>query len=155
MSVLETAPALYDPTTGRIYTFMVPGPDPAGPLVSAWGCETLPELVALGRVSPEAQILPQDEALALSDAADRQRLCKGPQPIDAERFDELLNVLPPQRWVRGVAAESFRISEAITGDLYTFCVRLDDRYFSITESGSTTHDELVRICSALQPLASI
>lgn len=25
-SILETAPALWDPTTGRIYTFMVPAP---------------------------------------------------------------------------------------------------------------------------------
>lgn len=148
MSLLDTAPALWDPATGRIYTFMVPGPDPAGPLVSAWGRETLPELVALGRVSPESRILPQDEAFALADAADRQRLCRGPQAIDAERFDELLNCLPPQRWVRGATAESFRISEAITGDLYTFCVRLGDRFFSITERGTTTHDDLVRLCAA-------
>lgn len=148
MSLLETAPALWDPATGRIYTFMIPGPDPAGPLVSAWGRETLPELIALGRVSPESRILPQDEAFALSDEADRRRLCKGPQPIDAERFDELLNMLPPQRWVRGGTTESFRICEAVTGDLYTFCVRLGDRHFTLTERGGTSHDELVRLCSA-------
>lgn len=146
MSILETAPALWDPTTGRIYTFMLESPE--GELRSAWGRETLPELVALGRVSPESRILPQDEAFALSDAADRRRLCRGPQPIDAERFDELLNCLPPQRWVRSEATESFRICEAITGDLYTFCVRLGDRFFSITERGTTSHDELVRLCSA-------
>lgn len=152
-SVLDTAPALWDPATGRIYTFMLVSP--SGELVSAWGRETLPELVALGRVSPEAQILPQDEAFALSDAADRQRLCRGPEPITPERFDELLNCLPPQRWHRGESAESFRLSEAITGDIYTFAIRLGDKFFTLAERGSTTHQELVQMCAEALKTAAV
>lgn len=103
-SILETAPALWDPTTGRIYTFMVPGPDPAGPLVSAWGRETLPELVALGRVSPESQILSQDEAFALmEDRSDSEIAAFGRErgrPIlpDAQALDAIARLMSGNEW---------------------------------------------------------
>jgi hypothetical protein len=146
MSLLDTAPGLWDPTTGRVYTFMIPGPDPTGPLVSAWGRETHAELIATGTVSPESVILSHDEALALQEAAERQRLCTGPQLITPERFEELLNCLPPQLWTRLDSTESFRISEPLCGDLWTWCVRIGPEHYTITERGTISHTELCRLC---------
>lgn len=147
-AITDATLALWDPAVGRVYTFMLPYDGDDQPLRSAWGRETFAELVAAQRVSPVSRLIPFGEALPLQEAAQRARYCKGPQPIDECRFAELLNCLPPEKWVRGDSTESFRISEPLCGDLYTFCVRLGDRFFSITERGDTSHAELVCLCSA-------
>ena len=141
MLTLDTAPALWDPATGRVYTFMIDGR-------SAWGKETLKELIASGKVSPESKVVPQEEGLVLQAEADRSRYCTGPQQIDAEQFDDYLNMLPPQLWTRLGSSESFRISEPLCGDIYTWCVRIGDRYWRINESAVLSHSELTRLCLA-------
>jgi len=143
-SAIDTAPAVWDPATGRVFTLLVP--DATGTLRSAWGDETFAEMLSSGSVSSEAEILDQDEAFARQAAAERARLCRGPEPITRERFLELLNVLPPQRWYRAAGAESFRISEPLCGTLYTFCVRIGDRHFTLTEDGHTSHRALEQQC---------
>lgn len=143
-SILDTAAALWDPAKKRIYTFMVP--DDEGNEVSAWGGQTLAEMIADGSVSADSIVMPQDDALALHIAAEREQFCTGPQSISAERFDELLNALPPARWFRGEASESFMVPEAIVGNIYTFCVRCRDRYFTINEYDLIPHNQLVWLC---------
>jgi hypothetical protein len=143
-TVTDVTPSVWDPATGRIYTFLFP--DATGTPRSAYGNETFEELRAAGSISPEAVILPFVDAYARQEAADRARYCTGPQRIDRERWDELLNVLPPCHWVRCDSTESFHISEAITGNLYTHCVRIGDKYFTLVEERPTRHSDLVRMC---------
>jgi hypothetical protein len=142
--MLDTAPCLWDPATKRIYTFMIPGANES--LVCAFGGQTLAKMIASGDVSADARIVPQDEALALQEATDRQRFCIGPQRITAERFDEMLNCLPPQLWTRFNSQESFRISEPLTSGIWTWCVRIGDHHFTLNESPVVSHPELVRQC---------
>jgi hypothetical protein len=146
-TVNDTTPSVWDPATGRIYTFLFP--DASGVLRSAYGNETIEELRAAGSISPEAVVMPFLDAYTLQESSDRARYCTGPQRIDRERWDELLNVLPPCRWARGAGSESFHISEALTGNLYTHCVRIGDNYFTLNEERGTSHSDLVRMCSEL------
>lgn len=146
MPINDNSIALWDPAEGRVYTFMLPYDGEDQPLRCAFGRETLAELLHKGAVSPESVLLPWLEAWPLQEAADKARYCKGPQRIDAERFDEMLNCLPPQRWTRWESTESFRVCEAVTGNLYTFGVRIKDTYFSLTADGFTSHDDLIKQC---------
>lgn len=146
-TVTDSTPSVWDPAVGRVYTFLFP--DAGGVLRSAYGNETIDELRSSGHVSPEAVVLPFEEAYTLQEGADRARYCTGPQRIDRNRWDELLNVLPPCHWIRSEACESFHISEALTGNLYTHCVRVGDAYFTLIEDRGTSHSDLVRMCSEL------
>ena len=47
-----------------------------------------------------------------------------PWRITAERFDELLNVLPPGRHQYGVHAESFYLIERLSGNIVMWAMRL-------------------------------
>lgn len=141
---LDTAPAVWDPATGRVYTLLVP--DPSGGLVCAFSRETFAQALTTGRISKDARILPQDEAFALMAAADRSRYCRGPETITAERFDEMLNMLPPAKWQHSPGAESFMIPEAIAGSLHTFGVRIGSDFYAITEDCRISHADLVAAC---------
>ncbi len=50
--------------------------------------------------------------------------------ITAERFDDLLNCLPPKRWHNHNGAQIFYMCEAYTDDLYTCCIAYKDKFFS-------------------------
>ena len=142
MNLTDTTPAVWDPTTGRIYTFL----DRNGR--SFWGGETLEEMRAQGRISDQAYALPTIEALELEEQSQRQRYCTGPRRITQERYEELLNCLPPERWIRGVGYGSFRLSERLTGAIATFCVRIGDSFYSLNEHEDTSHGELMQACMA-------
>jgi hypothetical protein len=138
----NSTPAVWDPTTGRIYTFL----NRDGR--SIWGGETLEELQAQGQVSQQAYALPTIEALDLQIESDRQRYCTGPHRISQERYEEALNCLPPERWIRGVGYASFRMSERITGTIATFYVRVGDSFYELNEHEDTSHGELFQACMA-------
>ena len=140
--ITDTTPAVWDPSTGRVYTFL------GNTGRSFWGGETFEELQQRGAVSPAALVLPWLEAERLHNEADRARYCTGAEPISAERFEEMLNCLPPERWWMGAGAESFRLSERLTGSIASFFLRIGPAYWQINEDQGTTHDELVRLALA-------
>lgn len=74
--------------------------------------------------------------------AKEQALCTEPERIDEDRFIEMLEVLPPQRWqmgrranlyfggeISGENAESFELSEHTSGRITLVCVRIGNDYF--------------------------
>lgn len=70
----------------------------------------------------------------LWNAAKEKALCTEPEPSTEERFLELLEVLPPQRWQRGTttddeSCESFELCEHTSGRVTTVCVRIGEKYF--------------------------
>lgn len=60
-----------------------------------------------------------------------------PVEITAERFDELLNVLPPEHWHSAANFESFQLMEKTINDVTMTCVRIGRgdwaRYFSFED----------------------
>jgi hypothetical protein len=137
---------LFDPNSkwSGIYSNM--HLDNTGRWRTAFGGETLEELIAESKVSPEAVLLPWREAEARSSELARQRLCKGPQRVSRERWWELLEVLYPARWEATSEFEVFMVPECIAADLYTFGVRINEDYFCITESCNIDTSDLVQQC---------
>lgn len=75
-----------------------------------------------------------------------------PELIDADHFKQMLNVLPPSRWQSTEATEIFYMPEAITGNLYSFYVRMgagnDAKYYKVNALSSTTNSEILGFCAA-------
>lgn len=74
------------------------------------------------------------------------------EPIDAERWEWLLNCLPPINRRRMGGSESFALSEAHTQRIHLHAVRLrlrgEDHYFEARKKLGTPHDELAAECRA-------
>lgn len=97
---------------------------------------------ALRRLASEygthLQVLPFNEACARSDAA----RVTDPAEIDEAAFLEALNVLPPRGWVNTGDAESFRISEAVSGNVFSIYARLGARYFTFDDLVTLRHADI-------------
>lgn len=68
------------------------------------------------------------EVHSWSDAKEKA-LCSEPVETTEERFMEMLEVLPPQRWQRGKGCESFEMCEHTSGRVTTIFCRFGDKYF--------------------------
>ncbi|ENW02926.1 hypothetical protein [Acinetobacter beijerinckii] len=60
-------------------------------------------------------------------------------------FNDMLNVLPPQRHFNTSTYEIFMISEEIGGGIFQFYARVEDRYFEFKEHFKTDYDALERL----------
>ena len=103
---------------------------------------------------PDIKCLPFHVALKLQTESDHKRYKVGIiEETTEENFFEMLNVLPPEDWTSNQSAsESFRVSEAMTGSLYSYYIRVSDgwpikdRYFStMADRFHTNHDKLVQM----------
>ena len=84
-----------------------------------------------------------DDAVRALTAAERSKYVKPPRRVTKEDFWHALEVLPPYRWRREGGAESFHVSERITGNLVDWYVRIGEEYWHLVESATTDHGFLV------------
>lgn len=71
-----------------------------------------------------------------------QSLVTMPKVIDSERFNDMLEVLPPCRWHNCGGYEVFHVSERLTGDLVSWFAHTGDHYFEFTDTCRATDDHL-------------
>lgn len=77
-------------------------------------------------------------------ARTRETFCSSPERTTLEQWEELLNVLPPMKWVRAGHTESFMVCEPYAADVHTACVRIGDEYFTFNALRSSRHEDLVK-----------
>ncbi|MGH1472681.1 MAG: DUF1419 domain-containing protein [Cellvibrionaceae bacterium] len=65
--------------------------------------------------------------------------------ISEERYEELLSVLPPEKWERGV----FRMSEYTSGTITLHVVEMGGRFFEAEKPATSTYDEYLSEVSEL------
>ena len=112
---------------------------------------TAEEYMGLYYKGERYEVLTLMEATGLQRAFNRQKYVKPPVRITEDRWDELLNVLPPAKWTD----RKFFVSECITDDLYTCCCRLRRpdgswSYFEMVESITATEQHICdRVWTAL------
>jgi hypothetical protein len=97
---------------------------------------------------PGAEVWDIDIAFKEIQRITYAEMVTAPQEISRDRFDEMLNVLPPMNWHREHNAESFMICEATSLDLHSIFCRIGNRYFEMTNRRSLTHQEIIAVCSA-------
>lgn len=131
---------------GNIYIEDSARPDATGVYRSRCRGHTIEEM----RVkAPGVLLRSWDEAMPEIKAAERAVYARPPKGITAEQFDEMLNVLPPMKWERRGASESFMICEATTGSLRSIFCRVGDKFYEMCDETRLTHDEiLARVAAA-------
>ena len=69
------------------------------------------------------------------------------QPIacTAERFDEMLNILPPCQWDRVRGVEMFHMSERLYGNVVTWFFNYYGDYYTCDQLATTPRDELAEM----------
>lgn len=108
-----------------------------GSIAVGYGEMTYEEL--LKNLSANLQIVSDDELESMMDAHE-QSLFTTPKAISEEKWDEMLNVLPPARWTRG-RVEIFHISEHLSGCAVDWYGRINGSYYTWTQScHATTKD---------------
>ena len=108
-----------------------------------WSKETLEEM---RKRYPNAELVELDDWTE----AKEQALCTEPKPIDEERFLEMLEVLPPQRWQRGVDCESFELCEHTSGRVTTIFCRFGCRFFEYQGLAGQTLQQHAQNCAQVK-----
>jgi hypothetical protein len=98
---------------------------------------------------PGAELWEAEKAFAEVQRLNYEHYISAAVEIDEDRFDEMLNVLPPMKWRQGHGSESFMIREALTMDIRSIYCRIGDRYFEMSDRQSLTHREICDRCRAL------
>ena len=94
---------------------------------------------------PNAQIMNYIDAARQMAEATRKAYCTGPHEITAERFEEMLCVLPPEKWVNEGGTESFLLSELLIANIGAFYVRVGGKYYTVNDDIRTTHAMLLEM----------
>lgn len=68
------------------------------------------------------------------------------QPTCADTFNRMLLVLPPKSQQAHGEFEAFHISEHIGSGLYSFFIRLEDKFFKIVADSTASMHDLVNTC---------
>lgn len=92
----------------------------------------------LAEYGPDLVVLDLKEAAKREDDAHRTE----PAEISAERFQEMLGILPPVGWRITGNGESFKISEPLTGNIHSIFVKLNERHFTFDDCITLKHDEI-------------
>lgn len=113
-----------------------------------WGQHTLAEIAAR---HPAVQLLdgPALDA-AISDAL-AKRFDVAPVEITRDRFHDMLDILPPQRWTRSGGRECFHMLEATSHDYHFWFIRLGSRYFELVKPRSM---DPARVCAIAEDWAA-
>lgn len=80
--------------------------------------------------SPAFEILTYEEMEPMIAAAEEARYIHPWKEITAERWHEMLNILPPQKWQTVAGVELFRMMEYTTGNITAHFARVNGRHFT-------------------------
>lgn len=107
-----------------------------------WGGKTLDEVRT---EYPGAELITISEAHRRTNDKHRE----APFRMTGERWDWLLNCLPPEQWTRRADAESFKVSELICADIAQICVRLgngrDGEFWGLKDHYNMPHADAVEL----------
>lgn len=76
---------------------------------------------------------------------------EAPVLIDAEAYDDALNMLPPMGWEHYEETASFRMSERLNGNITRIYVRIGMQYFRFAGHYATSHADAVATVRAAAP----
>jgi hypothetical protein len=86
--------------------------------------------------------LVSDEEFTKMLAEYNQSLISEPKEITRERYWEMLEILPPCKWTKGLAWESFHISERLTNNLVSWFVNDGDKYYEFVDEATLSTTDI-------------
>lgn len=85
------------------------------------------------QVGEASEVAEQREAMMISE----------PQRITEEQFNDALECLPPEGWVRHQHTESFKLCEYYSGRITSIYARFGTTYWTFKDIGSKSHVEIM------------
>lgn len=93
--------------------------------------------------NPGSKVMYYEDAAKQIEAIAKEKFNTPWKKITAERFEEMLNCLPPQAWVINDTWQAFRLSE-YTYSYYTMhFVKLGGNYFEATKPNTCKYVDLI------------
>lgn len=100
---------------------------------------------------PTAEIMEWEEASKLYEAAQAAKYIGPVSLITQDRFNYLLEVLPPEDWQRGGSSESFKLMERLSGNITTIAARIGNDYYEFNDNARMTHVAIIeKIAKAIE-----
>jgi hypothetical protein len=99
--------------------------------------------------TPEFEIMHIDNATEQIGRANHAAYCGPWQEITKEKWWDMLEVLPPEKWQTVAGVEIFRMCEYLTGNITAHYARLEDRYFVRNLPTSTPYSDIAAQVAAL------
>lgn len=110
---------------------------------STWGGQTVREIRA-EHPGKRVLVLPWREAVDRVRAAGIEKYTTPVVEVSEEDHDEMLNVLPPENWVRREGWSAFRMSEYYTGRITSHYVTMGGRFYHTRrEAGTGVYEVIV------------
>jgi|GEM_PF-3054124 len=103
--------------------------------------QTLQEYAA--KVGYKLRVVDDAELDAMTADYIEQQITE-PTPIDDERWDYALGILPPSRWQKVQGVELFHICEGMSHDLVDWYAKVGERHFTFVDRDTKAADELAR-----------
>ena len=88
------------------------------------------------------ELMEIDAACDLVNRAQGEKYLSDWQEITAERWEDMLNILPPEKWQTVAGVEIFRMSERLTGNITAHFARIGERYFEANRRTSEDYGDL-------------
>lgn len=66
-----------------------------------------------------------------------------PVEVSEKYFFTMLEILLPAKWTRGHACDSFYVNECVTGNLFQWLARIDDKYYALIAPHNKTHTQII------------
>ena len=107
--------------------------------------ETLEEI---RKRHPKVELVDYDKACELIKTTIQAKYVHGPIEITKERFEEMLNVLPPVAWKHGYDGQSFKMMERTIDNITSIFCEVGGRYFELSDDIHKTHEWIVAQCRA-------
>lgn len=92
---------------------------------------------------PNVSIMEFDEGYALYQAAQEAKYIGPVKQITQERFEYLLECLPPVNWIRINGTESFKFMERLSGDITYIVARIGGGFYEFNDKISLSHDVII------------
>lgn len=130
--------ALYCPLTNRIVDIVAPNDTPQA---------------AIARLAPFHGTALTPLPLNVAEQRYEQGFIKEPVETSADRFHEMLEMLPPVGWRLTGNEESFKFLERKAGRITSIFVRIQSRHFEFADDCTLTHAaciERVKLSDAFQ-----
>lgn len=98
------------------------------------------------------QIVSDDEFDQILDDYEKNTyLCRPIEEVTSERYWEMLEVLPPCRWVN----DRFHVSERMTGDIVSWFMKVDGKYYEFNHYASISSAKLEKIRKAISSASDV
>jgi hypothetical protein len=78
---------------------------------------------------PQAVEMPMGKAMELISIKEDKEYLKDWKEITEERFNDMLECLPPEKWERNALGQMFRMCEYYTGNITSHFAEINGRYF--------------------------